>query len=81
MMKKSQLRKIIKEEISKELKESNLSMEEVEEIDNFIEVLEVAITTARGIQNGDMDKVPMYLRMDFGSLVDSLRDELRGFEQ
>ena len=79
-MKKSQLRQIIKEEISKTLKESNLSMEEVEEIDNFIEVLEAAITTARGIQNGDMDKVPMYLRMDFGSLVDGTRDALRGFE-
>tara|TARA_B110000211_G_C13703988_1_gene388758 strand:- start:312 stop:542 length:231 start_codon:yes stop_codon:yes gene_type:complete len=76
MMKKSQLRKIIKEEISKELKESNLSIEEDENIDELIRLLEQAVYSARQLQiNGETRD------MDFGSLVDSLRDELRGFEQ
>ena len=75
-MKKSQLRKIIKEEISKELKESNLSLEEDEMIEDFIRSLEQAIYSARQLQiNGETDN------MDFGSLVDAMRDELRGFEQ
>jgi hypothetical protein len=95
-MKKSELRKLIKEELLKEntpglesvksayeaknLKESNLSLEEQEEIGAFIGMLEQAVQTARQIEDGEMERVPLPLRMDFGSLVDSLRDGLRGFE-
>lgn len=71
-MKKSQLRKIIKEEI-KSLKET--SMGGVERIDDFIEGLEQTISIARKIQTEGENE-----NADFGSLIDSTRDFIREFE-
>jgi len=80
-MKKSELRQIIKEEINKTIKESNLSVEENEIIENFIEDTEslmteikIIIKEARYIQtNGESEQ------LSFESLINRFLDLLRGY--
>ena len=73
-MKKSQLRKIIKEEISKELKESNLSVRDDQRVEDFVRELEKHIHGARQLQFNDK------YDMDFDTLLDQLQGELEGLK-